>query len=384
MRDLDLDHNVRPAVRTPAPKLMRRAAFGVAVCLSFSLAACNSAPDKPSPVANAVANATAAVRADDDMKTVLDAYAALDPKAIEKVDVPTARAQPTIADAVNSVLKTQGRSTSPQALVPGVTSRDITVQGAAGSLPATVYKPAGNGPFPVVTYFHGGGWVIADRKVYDGGARGLAKAANAIVVSVDYRRAPEARFPAAWDDAFASYKWVASHAASLGGDPKRLALAGESAGGNLAVATAIAARDANAPKPLAVIAVYPVAQTGSMNTESYIENAVAKPLNKPMIAWFLDKLLRTPADKQDTRLDLVHANLAGLPPVTIINARIDPLRDDGAQLQKAIAAVNGPVDRRVYDGVTHEFFGTAAVVQKAKDAQQYAGTRLQQAFGTGQ
>jgi acetyl esterase len=265
-----------------------------------------------------------------------------------------------------------------------VTSRDIGVQGAAGSLPATVYKPDGKGPFPVIVYFHGGGWVIADRKVYDGGARGLAKAANAIVVSVDYRRAPEAKFPAAWDDAFASYKWVASHASSLGGDPKRLALAGESAGGNLAVATAIAARDAGAPKPLAVVAVYPVAQTGSTNTESYIENAVAKPLNKPMIAWFLDKLLRTPADKQDTRLDLVHANLANLPPVTIINATIDPLRDDGSLLQKAIQQANGQVDRQVFTGVTHEFFGTAAVVQKARDAQQYAGQRLQQAFGTRQ
>jgi acetyl esterase len=362
----------------------RRSTIALAACALLTLAACNSAPDKPSPVANAVAKASAAVRADDDMKAVLDAQAAMDPKAIEKVDVATARMQPTIADAVNAVLKAQGRDTSPQALVPGVTSRDISVQGAAGSLPATVYKPVGKGPFPVIVYFHGGGWVIADRKVYDGGARGLAKAANAIVVSVDYRRAPEAKFPAAWDDAFASYKWVASHASSLGGDPKRLALAGESAGGNLAVATAIAARDAGAPKPLAVVAVYPVAQTGSTNTESYIENAVAKPLNKPMIAWFLDKLLRTPADKQDTRLDLVHANLANLPPVTIINATIDPLRDDGSLLQKAIQQANGQVDRQVFTGVTHEFFGTAAVVQKARDAQQYAGQRLQQAFGTRQ
>lgn len=349
----------------------------------LTLVACSAPSDKPSPIANAVSKTTASLRADDDMLAVLNALAAMDPKAIEKVDVPTARAQPTVADAVNAVLKQQSRDTAPTSLVPGVSSRDITVQGAASALPATVYKPAGNGPFPVITYFHGGGWVIADRKVYDGGARGLAKAANAIVVSVDYRRAPEARFPAAWDDAFASYQWVASHAAMLGGDPKKLALAGESAGGNLAVATAIAARDAHAPAPLAVLAVYPVAQTGSVNTASYIENAVAKPLNKAMILWFLDKLLRTPTDKHDTRLDLVHANLSGLPPITIINANLDPLRDDGDLLQKAIVNANGQVDRRVYEGVTHEFFGTAAVVQKARDAQAYAGQRLQQAFNTG-
>ncbi|SDV46248.1 alpha/beta hydrolase [Chitinasiproducens palmae] len=353
----------------------------LAASAAFLLSACNTPPDKPSPVANAVAKASAQVRADQDMLTVLNAFQALDPKAIEKLTPAEARQQPTIADAVNSVLRQQGRDTSPTALVPGVTSRDITVQGAAGGLAARVFTPAGKGPFPIVVYFHGGGWVIADRNVYDAGARGLAKQANAIVVSVDYRRAPEAKFPAAWDDAFASYKWVVAHANVLGGDPKRIALAGESAGGNLAVATAIAARDANVTKPLAVVSVYPVAQTGSLNTPSYIENATAKPLNRPMIEWFVANLIRTPADKQDPRLDLVHAQLAGLPPVTIINATIDPLRDDGAQLANALQSAGVPVERKVYTGVTHEFFGTAAVVQKAQDAQQYAGQRLGQAFG---
>ncbi|MHC5720425.1 MAG: alpha/beta hydrolase, partial [Nostoc sp.] len=128
----------------------------------------------------------------------------------------------------------------PEDLVPGVTSRDTTVQGAAGMLPARIYTPAGAGPFPVVVYFHGGGWVIADKQVYDGGARGIAKQANAIVVSVDYRRAPEAKFPAAWDDALAAYKWTLANAGSIQGDPKRVALSGESSGGNLSLATAIA------------------------------------------------------------------------------------------------------------------------------------------------
>lgn len=338
------------------------------------------ADKKPNPVKSAAGKAAAALRADDDMKAVLDAMAATDPKAIEKLTPLEARTQPTAADAVKTVLQKQGRDADPVKLVPGIATAEKMVAGAAGELPATIYTPSGAGPFPVIVYFHGGGWVIADRKVYDAGARGLAKAAQAIVVSVDYRRAPEAKFPAQWDDALASYRWVASNAASFNGDPAKLALAGESAGGNLAVATAVAARDSGAPKPLAIVAVYPVAQTGSLSTVSYLENAVAQPLSRAMIPWFLDKVLRSEDDKKDTRLDLVHARLDGLPPVTIINARLDPLRSDGSMLEDALKKAKVPVERKDYAGVSHEFFGMAAVVAKAKEAQDYAGARLKAAW----
>ncbi|KQM79452.1 alpha/beta hydrolase [Xylophilus sp. Leaf220] len=325
--------------------------------------------------------AFAAGTPDADMQAVLDAHASLKPKPIETLTPPEARKQPTPADAVNKLLKAQAQPTKPELLVPGIVAKDTNVAGATGQLPARIYTPKGRGPFPVIVYFHGGGWVIADRKVYDGGARALAKSANAVVVSVDYRRAPEAKFPAAWDDALAAYKWTADNAASLKGDPAKLALAGESAGGNLAVATAIAARDANLPKPLHVLSVYPVAQT-SLETPSYNEYAAAKPLNKPMIEWFVKHTTNSPADLKDPRISLVDANLAGLPPVTIINAEIDPLRDDGAQLEAALRKANVPVERKLYDGATHEFFGMAAAVQKARDAQAFAGQRLKQAFGT--
>ena len=154
---------------------------------------------------------------------------------------------------------------------------DRTIQGAAGKIPARVYTPEGPGPFPVIVYFHGGGWVIANKDVYDAGARGLAKAVNAVVVSVDYRLAPENKFPAQHDDALAAYRWVTLNAASIKGDPARLALAGESAGGNLAVATAVgAARDAKVTMPRAILSVYPIAQPDT-TTASYVENAAAKP-----------------------------------------------------------------------------------------------------------
>ncbi|VWX63647.1 Acetyl esterase/lipase [Burkholderiales bacterium 8X] len=333
----------------------------------------------PNKLVNAVSNAVAALRADEDMLALAKAHESLEPRAIEKLSVAEARHEPTIADAVRRLLTEQGRSTAPESLVPGVTATSVSVDGAAGTLPATVYTPEGSRPLPVVLFFHGGGWVIANKEVYDAGARGLAKAAGAIVVSVDYRQAPEFKFPAAWDDAMAAYRWLIDNAERLGGDPTRLALAGESAGGNLALATAIAARDARLLPPLHVLSIYPVAQT-SLNTESYIENAIAKPLNRAMVKWFVDHLVRSEDDLKDPRLSLVDAQLHGLPPVTIINARLDPLRSDGAKLESALKAAAVQVDRREYEGVAHEFFGAAAVLEKAREAQAYAGQRLRASF----
>ncbi len=315
-------------------------------------------------------------KADLDMRRVLEAQAKLGTQPIESLSVSAARSQPTMADAVNDVLKAEGMSTSPQALVPGVKSEDRTIPGPVAPLPVRIYTPKGKGPFPLVVYFHGGGWVLANKQVYDGGARGLSKTAHAVVVSVDYRLAPEFKFPAAWDDALAAYKWVAANAASLNGMPGKLGLAGESAGGNLAVSTAVSAIAAGIAPPRAILAIYPVAQTGNMATDSYVDSAMAKPLNKAMIGWFVDKLLTQPTDKEDPRLDLVHARLNGLPPVTIINAQIDPLRSDGVLLELALKQAGVTVVRKEYPGVTHEFFGAAAVVPSAKDAQKFGGDEL--------
>ena len=328
------------------------------------------------PASKATAKPAAA---DADMQAVLDAHAGLKPKPIDKLSAAEARQQPTPADAVGVVLKAKGMSTDPTLLVPGIKHVDRTIPGAAGEIPARIYTPDGAGPFPVIVYYHGGGWVIANKKVYDGGARGLSKLANAVVVSIDYRQAPEHKFPAAWDDSLAAYKWALANAASIKGDPRKLALAGESAGGGLAVATAIAARDAGLQAPLHVLAVYPIAQT-SLDTPSYKANADAKPLNRPMMKWFLDKTERSAADLKDPRMSLVDAKLQGLPPVTLINATIDPLLDDAALLEAALKKAGVPVERKIYDGVTHEFFGMAAVVAKAKEAQEYAGQRLKASF----
>ena len=364
----------------PHASLVYAAICSLSVGATF-LTPTSQAADKPAAMAPAMSKTGTQYKADADMQAVLDELASLGGKPIETLTPEEARKQPTPADAVVSLLKKKGKDTAPTALVPAVTSVDREIAGAAGSLPARIYTPDGSGPFPVIVYFHGGGWVIADKQVYDGGARGLSKQAQAVVVSVDYRRAPEAKFPAAWDDALAAYKWAAANAVSINGDPKKLALAGESAGGNLAVATAVAARDAGVQAPTHVLAVYPVGQTGDLNTRSYQDSATAKPLNKAMIGWFVDKLLAKPADKMDPRLDLVHAKLAGLAPVTIINAQIDPLREDGALLEAALKKAGVKVDRKVYPGTAHEFFGMAAAVKKAADAQKYGGQALKASFG---
>ena len=314
---------------------------------------------------------------DDQMKKVLDAHAALGAKPIESLTVAQARKGPTPADAAKKVAAAEGKSTAPD---PAVASVDRTIPGPAGALPVRIYTPkSGTGPFPVVVYYHGGGWVIADKNVYDGGARAIAKLANAVVVSVDYRQGPEHRFPAAHDDAIATYKWALANAASIKGDPKKVALAGESAGGGLAVATAIAARDMKLQKPTSVVSVYPIAGTDT-NTASYRENAAAKPLSKPAMEWFFRNYLNGPQDYQDPRINLVAADLKGLPPVTIINAQIDPLRNDGEILADKLRAAGVDVQQKTYDAVTHEFFGMGNVVDKAMAAEQMAADALKKGW----
>ena len=312
------------------------------------------------------------------MKAVLDQLGSMGGKPIETLTAAEARKQPTPTDAVKALLTKQGKSAAPDAAVSSV---DRSIPGAAGPLSARIYTPkGGTGPFPVVVYYHGGGWVIANKDVYDGGARAMSKMANAVVISVDYRQGPEHPFPAAHDDALTTYQWALKNAASLHGDPKRIALMGESAGGGLAVSTAMLARDQKLQMPVTVVSVYPIAGTDT-TTASYIENAAAKPLNRPMMSWFFKNALKSPADMSDPRLNLVAANLSGLPTTLIINAQIDPLRSDGELLAKKLRDAGVSVEQKTFDGVTHEFFGMGAVVDKAMQAEQMAADALKKAFG---
>ncbi|HYE50096.1 MAG TPA: alpha/beta hydrolase [Azospirillaceae bacterium] len=310
------------------------------------------------------------------MLDVLQHLAELGPKPIEGLTAEEARRQPTPADAVRRALAVHKGGAAPEP-VAGVEQR--TVDGPGGPVPVRIYTPEGDGPFPVIVYWHGGGWVLADLDTYDATPRALANAVGAVVVSAHYRQAPEHPFPAAHEDAFAVYRWVLAAAGTFRGDPGRVAVAGESAGANLAIGTALMARDRGVPRPVHQLLVYPVASP-RMDTASYRENAQAKPLNAEMMGWFLQKYLRSDADARDPRIDLLSADLSHLPPATVITAAIDPLRDEGEMLAERLRRHGVEVRHRDYAGVTHEFFGMAALVDEARHAQRLAAARLRDAL----
>ena len=313
-------------------------------------------------------------KAEPAMQKVLDALASLGGKPIETLTPEEARKQPTPADAVKKVLTDMGKSTAPEA---GVTVKDMSIAGPLGNFPIHIYTPEGKGPFPIMVYFHGGGFVFADTKVYDASPRALAKMANAIMVSVDYHQAPEHKFPAAPNDAYAAYTWTLEHAKEINGDPMRVAVGGESAGGNLATVVSMMARDKKATIPVHQLLIYPVVDA-NMETPSYKKNAEAKPLNKAMMAWFFKHYAGDPANPY--ALPIKAASLKGLPPATIIGAEIDPLLSEGKTYADRLKKDGVAVSYKEYMGVTHEFFGMGAVVPKAKEAEQFAADALKKAF----
>ncbi len=340
----------------------------------------NAQPTTMDKVMSTVQSATGSPLAtlDTDMRHVIDALSSLGPKPLPKLTAAEARQQPSASDAAMQVLREQGKSSLPD---PSVAAKNILVDGTKGKIVATFYTPASAaGPLPVIVYYHGGGFVIANNATYDASARLLAKEVGAVVVAVEYSKAPEHKFPASHEDAVAAYKWVAQNAASIGGNPQKIAIAGESAGGNLTVNVAIAARDQNLVKPAHLLVVYPMAGT-NLETDSYKANASAKPLDKPMMEWFYANLTNGPADMQDPRLDIVgKADLKGLPPATVITDEIDPLRSEGQALAEKLRAAGVSVNAQDYAGVTHEFFGMGLVVGKAKQAEDIAVKDLKAAF----
>jgi len=310
------------------------------------------------------------------MQKVLDSLASLGGKPMETLTPAEARKQPTPADAVKKVMQEMGKSAAPD---PAVSMKSMMVPGPLGDIPIYVFTPEGKGPFPVLVYFHGGGFVIADTKVYEASPRALAKMAGAVVVSVDYHRAPEHKFPAAPNDAYAAYTWVLAHAKEINGDPSKVAVGGESAGGNLATVVSMMARDKKAAMPVHQLLVYPVVND-DMNAESYITYANAKPLNKAMMGWFFKHYGGDPANPY--ALPMKAASLKGLPPSTVIAAEIDPLLTEGKLYTAKLKKDGVRVAYKEYKGVAHEFFGMGAVVPAAKDAEQYAADALKAAFAS--
>ena len=237
---------------------------------------------------------------------------------------------------------------------------DIEVPGPARSLPARIYRPAADGDLPTVVFFHGGGWVIGDIDTHDNQCRTLCAEVEAVVLSVGYRLAPEDPFPAAVEDCMAATRWAAEHVAELGGDADRIAVAGDSAGGNLAAVVAQQARDAGGPALAAQLLIYPGTEFET-RYPSEEENGEGYFLTREDMIWFADHYTGD-ADRTDPRLSPLRASdLSGLPPAVIATGEYDPLRDQGEAYAEALERAGVPVIKRRYDGLIHGFFDLGAL-----------------------
>lgn len=249
---------------------------------------------------------------------------------------------------------------------------DRTIPGPEGELPVRVYTPDTEGPHPVIAFFHGGGFVLGTLESYDDACRILTNLANAVVVSVDYRLAPEHRFPAAVEDCYAATEWLAEHAGELGGDPDRLAIAGDSAGGNLAAAVTLAARDRDGPEVVHQALVYPVTDHRTVDHTavdypSREENAEGYFLTEESIAWFDGHYVDSWADRPNPLLSPVAAEShADLPPASVVTCEFDPLRDEGIAYAEALDADGTPVTRHHFDDQIH---GVMTMVNHPFDVQ---------------
>ena len=265
---------------------------------------------------------------------------------------------------------------------PVAETHDRTIPGPYREIPIRVYVPEGDGPFPVFVYFHGGGWVVGSVATHDCTCRQMANAAGSMVVSVDYRLAPEHKFPAAVDDAYAATAWVFDNAKSLGADPHRVALGGDSAGGNLAAAVCLTARDRASFAPVLQVLIYPILDY-NLNTPSYRENAEGYLLTRATMEWFWECYLEEEEDGSHPHASPLRAeDLSGLPAALVITAEYDPLRDEGEAYAARLRDAGVPVTLTRYDGMIHAFFRRTARFDKAKAAMQEVADAMRRAFAS--
>ncbi len=323
--------------------------------------------------------------ADPQMQEVLDALVAFGAPPLSNVSPFAGRNLPSFRDAVQSVLAERGETIIEP--VGGIEHILIPSLDGETELVARIYHPEGAGSdlLPVMVYFHGGGFVIANLNTYDASCRALANATGTIVASIAYRLAPENPFPTAVDDAYAATQFFMGGAGVVGGDPERVIVAGESAGGNLATVVCLRARDEGGMMPLHQVLVYPVttfAPEGE-SLESIQEYANAIPLGAADLEWFGMHYLADPSDATNPYASpLLATDLSGIPPVTMIQAEIDPLQSQGTAYADALEAAGVTVSRTLYEGVTHEFFGMTTVVDKAAEAVAQVASEVNAALGS--
>ena len=251
----------------------------------------------------------------------------------------------------------------------------------AGGVPVRVYRPPGEGPFPVAMMFHGGGWVIGDLATADCQSREVCRGAGVVVVSVDYRLAPEHRYPAAAEDCYAATVWVTENAGRFDGDSRRLALVGDSAGGNLAAVVALMARDRGGPAIRFQLLVYPVTNGASFDTDSFRDNGEGYLLTGDAMRWFWDHYAPDAAQRRDAYASpLLADSCEGLPPALVMTAEYDPLRDEGEAYAAKLAAAGVAAKAVRYDGFIHGFFSHTRTIPATRPAMDAACAALKEAL----
>ena len=264
--------------------------------------------------------------------------------------------------------------------VASVVNRDM--QGPGGSLPLRIYTPKGTGPFPLTVFFHGSGFVVCSLDTHDAMCRNLCAGTNSVVVSVDYRLAPEHKFPAAPDDCLAATRWVAANASALNGDGGRLMVAGDSAGANLAAVTALRIRDEGGPRLIGQMLIYPVTDYFVPGTPSMTENANGYGLTRDGMIWFWNHYVKSPADGVHPHASpLRSSTLAGLPPALVATAEYDPLRDEGEYYAEALRKAGVDVEMKRWPGMNHGFFFFPGLVDVATAATDDACAWARRVFG---
>ncbi len=314
---------------------------------------------------------------DEEVQRVLDYYATLGAPPLTALSPEAARRRPTIVDAVNGLRQQRGETVEPEAV--GAV-RDEVIQGPEGAIRARIYRAEASGPLPLLMYFHDGGWMLGDLDQCDATCRALANLARCVVVSVAYRLAPEHRFPAAVQDAYAATQWAAAAAAALGADPLRLAVCGEGAGGNLAAVVALMARDSNTRAPIYQVLVYPILND-AFDTPSYAHQAYVRPLTKREMRWFWNHYLpEAKAGANSYASPLRAEDVSDLPPGLILTAEYDVLRDEGEAYGRRLEAAGVPMVVRRRAGMTHGFLDMAPVVEEARKGLLEIAGWLQAAF----
>jgi acetyl esterase len=304
----------------------------------------------------------------------------LDPQVKALLDQMASMGQPPVSEqtpeqgrAAMSALGALGKYPEPKAA-----TEDRTVPGPAGEIPVRIYRPQSPEPLPALVYFHGGGWVIGDIETHDSVCQQLAALTPAVVVSVDYRLAPEHPYPAPLEDCLAATRWVHDHAAELGADPHRMAVGGDSAGGNLAALVAVRTREGG-PRLAFQLLVYPATDL-TCSYPSHRENGEGYLLTSESIRWFLGHYIKEEDRKNADASPHYTEDFAGLPPALVITAEFDPLRDEGEAYAKLLTEAGVPATASRYDGMIHAFFQMDSLFPQSAAAIEEAATALRGAL----